>query len=105
MNPIVTQEFSETIAEGRVISVTPVSGTTVNSGTDVQLLVSDGPPPVVVPKLIDLRRNEAVAALRKIGLKVRIVAGQATPLNRVYSQNPAAGTQIPKGSTVTISVI
>jgi len=105
LNPIVTHEFSETIAEGRVISVTPVSGTTVNSGTDVQLLVSDGPPPVVVPKLIDLRRNEAVAALRKIGLKVRIVAGQATPLNRVYSQNPAAGTQIPKGSTVTISVI
>jgi len=105
LNPIVTHEFSETIAEGRVISVTPVSGTTVNSGTDVQLLVSDGPPPVVVPKLIDLRRNEAVAALRKIGLKARIVAGQATPLNRVYSQNPAAGTQIPKGSTVTISVI
>ena len=105
LNPIVTQEFSETIAEGRVISVAPASGTTVNSGTDVQLLVSDGPPPVVVPKLIDLRRNEAVAALRKVGLKVRIVAGQATPLNRVYSQNPAAGTQIPKGSTVTISVI
>ena len=105
LNPIVTKEFSESIDKGRVISSAPTSGTTVNSGTDVQLRVSDGPPPVVVPQLIDMRRSEAVAALRKVGLKVRIVAGQATPLNRVYSQNPAAGTQIPKGSTVTISVI
>ena len=100
-----TREYSETAAKGRVLSMTPVAGTTVNSGTSVQLLVSDGPPPVVVPKLIDMRRNEAVAALRKLGLKARVIAGQATPLNRVYSQNPAAGTEIPKGSTVTISVI
>ena len=52
-----------------------------------------------------MRRSEAVAALRKLGLKVKVIAGQATPLNRVYSQNPAAGTEVPKGSTVTISVI
>ena len=101
----ITREYSETVAKGRVLSITPVAGTTVNSGTGVQLLVSDGPPPVVVPKLIDMRRNEAVAALRKLGLKAKVIAGQATPLNRVYSQNPAAGTQIPKGTTVTISVI
>jgi serine/threonine-protein kinase len=105
LDATITREYSETIAKGRVLSVTPVAGTTVNSGTGVQLLVSDGPPPVVVPKLIDMRRNEAVATLRKLGLKAKVIAGQATPLNRVYSQNPAAGTQIPKGSTVTISVI
>jgi len=105
LKPVITKEFSESVAKGRVIAATPAAATTVNSGTNVQLRVSDGPPPVVVPKLIDMRRNDAVAALRKLGLKARIVAGQATPLNRVYSQNPAAGTQIPKGSTVTISVI
>ena len=101
----VTREYSETAPKGRVLSITPTAGTTVNSGTGVQLLVSDGPPPVVVPKLIDMRRSEAVAALRKLGLRVKVIAGQATPLNRVYSQNPAAGTEVPKGSTVTISVI
>ncbi|CAB4670138.1 unannotated protein [freshwater metagenome] len=105
LEPTITREYSETVAKGRVLSVTPTAGTTVNSGTGVQLLVSDGPPPVVVPKLIDMRRSDAVAALRKLGLKAKVIAGQATPLNRVYSQNPAPGTEIPKGSTVTISVI
>ena len=59
----------------------------------------------MVPKLIDMRRKDAIAALTRLGLKAKVISGQATPLNRVYAQNPAAGTQIPKGSTVTISVI
>lgn len=103
--PQVTKVFSESVAKGRVMQVTPAAGTTVNAGTSVALTVSDGPPPVVVPKLIDLRRREAIAALTRLGLKAKVIAGQATPLNRVYSQNPAPGTSIPKGSTVTISVI
>jgi len=101
----ITKVYSESVAKGRVMSVSPSAGTTVSSGTKVKLTVSNGPPPVTVPKLLDMRRNEAIAALRKLGLKAKVVAGQATPLNRVYQQNPAAGTQIPKGSTVTISVI
>ncbi|MDD2857871.1 MAG: Stk1 family PASTA domain-containing Ser/Thr kinase [Candidatus Nanopelagicales bacterium] len=105
LTPQVTKVFSETVAKGRVMQVTPAAGTTVNAGTSVALTVSDGPPPVVVPKLIDLRRREAIAALTRLGLKAKVISGQATPLNRVYSQNPAPGTSIPKGSTVTISVI
>ncbi|MDO8731786.1 MAG: Stk1 family PASTA domain-containing Ser/Thr kinase [Actinomycetota bacterium] len=101
----VTRTYSETVAKGRVMSVKPAVGATVNSGTTAELTVSDGPPPVVVPKLIDMRRKDAIAALTKLGLKVDVVSGQATPLNRVYSQTPAPGTQIPKGSTVTIRVI
>ena len=101
----ITRTYSESVAKGRVISASPAAGTTVNSGTTVALTVSDGPPPVVVPKLIDMRRKDAIAALAKLGLKAKVIAGQATPLNRVYAQNPSAGTQIPKGSTVTISVI
>ncbi|MDP2014299.1 MAG: Stk1 family PASTA domain-containing Ser/Thr kinase [Actinomycetota bacterium] len=101
----ITRTYSESVAKGRVMSATPGAGTTVNSGTSVELIVSDGPPPVVVPKLIDMRRRDAIAALTRLGLKAKVISGQATPLNRVYSQNPAAGTEIPKGSTVTISVI
>ena len=101
----ITRTYSETIDKGRVIAAAPGVGTTVNSGTTVALTVSDGPPPVVVPKLIDMRRKDAIAALTRLGLKAKVISGQATPLNRVYAQNPAAGTQIPKGSTVTNSVI
>ncbi|HBJ73390.1 MAG TPA: Stk1 family PASTA domain-containing Ser/Thr kinase [Actinobacteria bacterium] len=101
----ITRTYSENVAKGRVMSVKPAVGTTVNSGTSVELTVSDGPPPVIVPKLLDMRRRDAIAALTRLGLKAKVISGQATPLNRVYQQNPAAGTAIPKGSTVTISVI
>ncbi len=101
----VTEKFSETVADHVVISVKPKAGTVVDSGTKVALVVSKGPPPVTVPNLIDMNKDKAVTTLRNLGLKVNVVQGAATPLNRVYSQDPKAGTQIPKGSSVTIRVI
>lgn len=99
------ERFSEKIAEGRVMGQSPAPGTTVLAGSSLELLVSKGPPPVVVPNLIDMRRKAAVAELEKLGLKAKVEAGDFTPLNRVISQVPAAGSEVPKGSTVTIRII
>jgi serine/threonine-protein kinase len=88
-----------------VISVRPKAGTVVDSGSRVELVVSKGPPPVEVPNLVDLPRDRAVAALRQLGLKARVLEGAVTPLDRVLSQDPPAGTKVPKGSTVTIRII
>jgi len=101
----VTQKFSEEVKEGVVISVKPKAGTIVDAGTRVAVVVSKGPPPVVVPNLIDMPRDKAVSTLRNLGLRVNVVEGEFSPLNRVISQDPAAGTSIPKGSTVTIRII
>jgi len=101
----VTEKFSESVVDGVVMSVKPKAGTVVDSGTRVDLVVSKGPPPVVVPNLIDMNRAKAVDTLQALGLKVRVLEGAATPLDRVYSQDPSPGTKIPKGSTVTIRVI
>lgn len=101
----VIERFSEKIELGRVIGQSPAPGTTIPFGSTVELLVSKGPPPVVVPNLIDRRRKAAVAALEDLGLRVNVEAGEFTPLNRVISQVPAAGTEVPKGSTVTIRII
>ena len=38
-------------------------------------------------------------------LAAKVVEGAATPLDRVYSQDPPAGTKVPRGSTVTIRII
>lgn len=100
-----TERFDETVAENRVISQRPKPGVVVQGGDTVELVVSKGPPPVTVPNLIDMPRKRAVATLQGLGLKVDVVAGDFTPLNRVISQTPAAGTEIPKGSTVTIRII
>jgi beta-lactam-binding protein with PASTA domain len=100
-----SSKFSEKVADGRVISVSPSAGTRVDSGSNVALVVSKGPPPVVVPNLVDLPRRKAIAALAAVGLKAKVEAGAFTPLNRVISQSPAAGQETPKGSTVTIRII
>jgi eukaryotic-like serine/threonine-protein kinase len=101
----VTQKFSESVADGVVISIKPKAGTIVDSGSRVALVVSKGPPPVVVPNLVDMPRDRAVSTLEGLGLRARVLQGDFSPLNRVISQDPSAGTKIPKGSTVTIRII
>jgi serine/threonine-protein kinase len=100
-----SQKFSEKVADGVVISVKPVAGKVVDSGTTVALVVSKGPPPVTVPNLVDMPRDKAISRLRGLGLRVSVVESNFTPLDRVISQDPAAGTSIPKGSTVTIRIL
>lgn len=97
--------FSEQVDKNVVISIKPKPGTTVNSGTSVDVVVSQGPPPVVVPNLVDMPRRKAIAELNRLGLKANVQVGEVAPLNRVISQSPAPGTEIPKGSTVTIRII
>jgi eukaryotic-like serine/threonine-protein kinase len=101
----VTQRFSDQVRDGVVISVKPKAGTIVDSGSRVDVVVSKGPPPVTVPNLIDMPRARAVTTLRNLGLRVNVVEGDFSPLNRVISQDPAPGTSIPQGSTVTIRII
>jgi serine/threonine-protein kinase len=101
----VTTKFSDSVAKDVVISVKPKAGTVVASGSRVAMVVSKGPPPVTVPDLIDMPKEQAVAKLRAVGLVPKVVQGAATPLDRVYSQDPKPGASVPRGSTVTIRVI
>ena len=101
----VTQKFSESVANGIVINAKPPAGTIIDSGSRVALVVSKGPPPVVVPNLVDMLRDKAVSTLQGLGLRPNVVEGDFSPLNRVISQDPPAGSKIPKGSSVTIRII
>ncbi|MBM3687005.1 MAG: Stk1 family PASTA domain-containing Ser/Thr kinase [Actinobacteria bacterium] len=100
-----TEEFSAEYAEGLVVSTTPGKGERVPVGGAVALVVSKGPPPVEVPYLIDMKRDDAVALLQNLGLNVEVNEPPFTPLSRVIAQDPDAGTLIPQGSTVTITII
>ncbi len=98
------EEYSDAVPDGAVLSVQPAVGTVVERGSTVGVVVSKGPPPVLVPDVVDMRRGEAVAALEAAGFQVSIQEGIVTPLDRVYSQDPDGGTTAPRGSTVTIQV-
>jgi len=100
-----TKEFSESVAQGRVVSMTPEGGTVVDAGSTVEIIVSKGPPPVEVPDLIDMRRKAAVAELERVGLKAEIDDGEFTRLNRVFDQSPSPGEMVPRGTTIVLRIV
>ena len=100
-----TKEFSTSVAQGRVVSMSPKAATVVDSGSTVEIVVSKGPPPVEVPNLIDMRRKAAVEELQRLGLKAEIDDGQVTRLNRVFDQSPSPGEMVPRGTTVILRII
>ncbi len=100
----IDEAFNEQYPAGQVAAVAPKAGTEVAKGSTVALTISKGPPPVEVPRVVDMKRDDAVAKLRAAGFQVRLQEGIVTPLNRVYSQDPPPGELRPKGSTVTISI-
>jgi eukaryotic-like serine/threonine-protein kinase len=62
---------------------------------------------VAVPNVVGLHREQAVAALTKARLGVRVVLVQvrgAGRVDRVVSQEPSAGQAVPPGSVVTLAV-
>ena len=104
LSPRITKQESETVSAGQVIQTIPATGAKVYRGDTIEVVVSDGPPPVEVPNVIDLPRAEAIAVLEEAGFKVKISEGVVTPLDRVYETDPDPGTDAPAGSTITVSI-
>ena len=103
----VTTAASATVAAGLVISQSPVGGTQVAPGTAVALVVSTGPPPVMVPNVVGLTQANATTMITGAGLVVGTVtlAPSGTVLaGSVISQNPVGGTQVAPGTVVTLVV-
>jgi beta-lactam-binding protein with PASTA domain len=103
----VTTTSSNTVASGDVISQIPSAGTTVSSGSSVNLSVSTGPPPVTVPNVVDDTQAAATTAITGAGLTVGTVTTQSSatvPSGEVISESPAAGTSVAHGSAVNLVV-
>jgi serine/threonine-protein kinase len=99
----VTEKFSETVAKGRVISQSPASGTLPPRGK-VTLTVSKGPAPVPVPNVVNDSVAEATRTLERAGFKVSIRTNVPGGPNVVLQQSPGAGSEQPKGSTISLDV-
>jgi beta-lactam-binding protein with PASTA domain len=100
-----TEEICLTCPAGRVKGQNPAAGTNVPGGTMVNFAIAKGLVVAImttVPNLKGLTKAQAEAALAAKGLvsdgKVEWKFGE--PLNRVWAQNPSAGTLVAKGSTV-----
>mgnify|MGYP003334933957 FL=1 len=71
----------------------------------MKILVSKGPAPVKVPDVFKLSRSRAESVLKAAGLKVTVKTSGKRLINIVQDQSPKAGTVVPRGTTVTITIV
>jgi serine/threonine-protein kinase len=100
-----SDEYSDSVPEGNVISQNPGPGTAVKFST-VSVVVSKGPPLVTIPEIANgTNADDAKAQLQALGLKVKIDKQFGGFLNQVVAMDPKAGQQVPKGSEVKLTVV
>ena len=105
-----TQGPSNDFDVGLIFQQDPAAGDAVPKGTLVDVVVSTGPEMVAVPDVSTtcLSIGGARNALKAVGLELVLSpdtapANPACPnLSRIVAQDPAAGTEVPFGSTVTV---
>ena len=100
-----TEAYSDTVPEGQVISQQTREGSTVYRGDSVSYTVSKGPEMVTVPDVVGLQRQEAHDKLEGAGFTVQEDLILGGFFNTVRSSDPAGGSKVKKGSTVTISIV
>ena len=101
-----TEAYSDSVESGKVISSDPAAGASGHFyGDSVSIVVSKGSEMVTVPDVSSMKQDEAVAALKAAGLVVKIERVFGIPFISSLSTNPAAGTSVRRGSTVTLYVV
>jgi len=103
----ITEQYSDTVPAGHVISQDPIAGTSVPINSSVNLVVSLGQQMVEVPNVVGMTQADAQAAIGTAQLVVGTVTEEysdTVPGGNVISQDPAAGTSVPIGSAVNLVV-
>lgn len=100
----VTEEFNDTVDAGKVIRESPQAGTVIKKGGTVNIVISKGPEKINVPDVSGMSKDDAKSTLESLGFVVTTDTAVSTPADydKVVNQDPAAGQQAIKGSTVTI---
>lgn len=108
----VTRSMNEEVAKDAVISATSAAGQEpVNAqgeiprGTVVDLAVSDGPAPRVVPDgLVGAPVDQARTALAAVQLEAAVNEdySETVPPGYIISSNKEPGTEVPRGYTLTL---
>jgi serine/threonine-protein kinase len=104
-NTTIANEPSGDVAQGMVTRTQPTAVETAQPGPGsdpVTIYVSTG---TLVPSVVGKSPDEATQILQDAGFQVNITQQDATggqPANTVLSQSPPAGTNVGKGSLITL---
>jgi serine/threonine-protein kinase len=98
--------YSEKFAAGQVIRQAVPAEEQAPQGSAVDVIVSDGPTPVAVQRVTGLTQEQAISLLETAGFHVAVQEEFSDDVDKgvVISQDPAKGTKLQPGQTVTIVV-
>ena len=106
----VTYEYSDSVAQGIVISQSVDGGKKVSAGTTVDLVISNGPEPaakVNVPPVTGTSESNARQLIQNAGLSVGTVTYQhssSVAAGYVISCSPGVGSSVDEGTSVSLVV-
>ncbi|MBI5105554.1 MAG: Stk1 family PASTA domain-containing Ser/Thr kinase [Solirubrobacterales bacterium] len=100
------EQFDDTVGTDRVIETRPAAGTELEKGSTVTLVVSKGKERLGVPGVVGQTEEDARTTLEDAGFRVSTKEQESEDKDpgTVLAQDPDAGTRLPKGSTVTLTV-
>ncbi|HEX6391206.1 MAG TPA: Stk1 family PASTA domain-containing Ser/Thr kinase [Solirubrobacteraceae bacterium] len=101
-----TMEASTSVRKNRVIRTSPEANQTLEKGQTVRLFVSSGPELAVVPGVVGQDVEEATRTLEdaKFEVRTREQESEDREPGTVLAQDPAANSEQPEGSRVTLTV-
>jgi hypothetical protein len=112
-SPEIRNVSSHSIPPGLVTTQSPRAGTQVERGGKVSLSISVGPSgsdnaigTVVMLNVFGQSQAQVGAELSSLGLNYTVhnAPSTSTPIGRVIATNPTAGSKVPSGSTISITV-
>ena len=99
----VTADPSSTQPNTTVIRTTPGAGASVHKGSNVTLVTGNAGNKVTVPDVTNQSVQAATSQLQGMGFQVQVQQQPScTQINVVCSQDPAGGSKVNQGSTVTL---
>ncbi|MDR6938874.1 Stk1 family PASTA domain-containing Ser/Thr kinase [Arcanobacterium hippocoleae] len=101
----VTEEFSDDIEKGTVITQDVPEGETRYRNDVIKLVVSKGPELVPVPNVVGQQEKSARQVLERAGFKVEVDRILGGFFGTVRLQTPGAGEKVKAGSTVKLSIV
>ncbi|WP_051494677.1 Stk1 family PASTA domain-containing Ser/Thr kinase [Nocardia nova] len=107
LQPVDAGEQPSTAPKGSVAQLDPAPGTVLPTGAQVKVYRSKGSQPVKMPDVRGKTVDEAKSALQSAGLTVAGTRDEfdgRVPSGQVSGSDPAAGTQVLSGASVTLLI-
>jgi eukaryotic-like serine/threonine-protein kinase len=104
--PVPRAEANEDVPEGVVFRQEPSSGVRLAEGSEVEIFVSSGEPPVQVPNVVGSLFDDAAVQLQGLGLEAEAVPvpSDDRPQGEVLRQSIPEGEEVRVGTVVRLEV-